>query len=62
MAAILEAVRADGINAEEISSRVFRGAKAAWCTIALDERPSTEALETIRALNDVLHLDLRAVV
>jgi D-3-phosphoglycerate dehydrogenase len=62
MAAILEAVRADGINAEEISSRVFVGAKAAWCTIALDERPSTEALEAIRALDDVLHLELRAVV
>lgn len=62
MAAILEAVRADGINAQEISSRVFTGAKAAWCTIALDERPSTEALEMIRGLPDVLHLELRAVV
>ncbi|MBU0639953.1 MAG: hypothetical protein KKB50_13880 [Planctomycetes bacterium] len=62
MAAVLDAVRADGINAEEITSRVFIGAKAAWCTIALDERPSTEALEAVRALDDVLHLDLRAVV
>ena len=62
MASILEAVRADGINAEEVSSRVFTGAKAAWCTIALDERPSTEALDAIRALPDVLHLELRAVV
>jgi len=62
MASILEAVRADGINAEEITSRVFSGAKAAWCTIAMDERPSTEALEAIRALPDVLHLELRAVV
>ncbi len=62
MASILEAVRADGINAEEITSRVFSGAKAAWCTIAMDERPSTEALESIRALPDVLHLELRAVV
>lgn len=62
MAAVLEAVRADGINAQEISSRVFTGAKAAWCTISLDERPSTEALEAIRALPDVLHLELRAVV
>lgn len=62
MAAVLDAVRADGINAEEITSRVFTGAKAAWCTIALDERPSTEALEAIRALSDVLHLELRAVV
>jgi D-3-phosphoglycerate dehydrogenase len=62
MAAILEAIRADGINAQEISSRVFTGVKAAWCTIALDERPSTEALASIRALPQVLHLELRAVV
>lgn len=62
MAAVLEAVRADGINAQEINSRVFTGAKAAWCTIALDERPSTEALDAVRALPDVLHLELRAVV
>ncbi len=62
MAAILDAVRADGINAQEITSRVFTGAKAAWCTIALDERPSAEALASIRALPDVLHLELRAVV
>jgi D-3-phosphoglycerate dehydrogenase / 2-oxoglutarate reductase len=62
MAAILEAIRADGINAEEITSRVFVGARAAWCTIALDERPSTEALEAIRSLHDVLYLEIRAVV
>lgn len=62
MAAILDAIRADGINAQEMASRVFTGAKAAWCVIALEERPSTEALESIRALPDVLHLELRAVV
>jgi len=62
LAGILEAIRADGINAEEVNCRVFTGAKAAWITIALDERPSAEALETIRALPDVLHLELRAVV
>ena len=62
MAAVLDAIRADGINAEEITSRVFAGAKAACCTIALDERPSTEALDAIRELGDVLHLELRAVV
>jgi D-3-phosphoglycerate dehydrogenase len=62
MAAVLDSIRADGVNAQEISSRVFTGAKAAWCAISLDERPSTEALESIRALPDVLHLELRAVV
>ncbi len=62
MAAILEAIRSDGINAEEVTSRVFTGAKAAYCVIALDERPSTHALRAIQALDDVLHFDLRAVV
>lgn len=62
MAGIMDAIRADGINAEEIGTRVFLGARAAWCTIALDERPSTEALAAIRALPGVLHLELRAVV
>ncbi len=62
MASIMDAIRADGVNAEEITSRVFVGARAAWCTIALDERPSMEALDAIRELDGVLHLELRAVV
>lgn len=62
MAGIMDAIRSDGINAEEIGTRVFVGARAAWCTIAVDERPSTEALAAIRALPGVLHLELRAVV
>jgi hypothetical protein len=62
MAGIMETIRSDGINAEEIGTRVFSGARAAWCTIALDDRPSAEALATIRGLPGVLHLELRAVV
>ncbi len=62
MAGIMETIRSDGINAEEIGTRVFSGARAAWCTIALDDRPSAEALATIRSLPGVLHLELRAVV
>ncbi len=62
MADIMNAVRDDGINAEEINSRVFQGARAAWCTIALDERPGRETIEAIRALDGVLHLEVRAVV
>lgn len=62
VASIMDAVRADGINAEEITCRVFQGARAAWCSISLDERPSTDALNTIRNLPGVLHLELRAVV
>jgi len=62
MASVMNAILADGINAEEITSRVFNGARAAWCTIALNERPSTEALDAVRSLDDVIHLELRAVL
>jgi len=62
MAAVMDHIRADGINAQEITSRVFAGARAAACVIALDERPSSEALSAIRNLDGVLHLELRALV
>ncbi len=62
MASVMDVIRSDGINAEEIATRVFSGARAAWCTVALDERPSMEALDSIRALEGVIHLELRAVV
>jgi hypothetical protein len=58
----MEVVRADGINIEDITSRLFTGAQAAWCTIALDERPSNDALSAIRQTDGVLHLDIRALV
>ncbi|WP_320046850.1 NAD(P)-dependent oxidoreductase [uncultured Ilyobacter sp.] len=62
LASILDHIRADGINIEEMVSRVFTGARAAWCLIALDERPSTDALDAIRELRGVLHLELRALI
>jgi D-3-phosphoglycerate dehydrogenase len=62
LAAIVEVVRADGINIEDVTSRLFTGAMAVWCTIALDERPSNDALSAIRQTDGVLHLDIRALV
>ena len=62
LAAVVDNIRADGINIEEVSTRVFTGARAGCCRIALDERPSNEVLTAIRGLPGVLHLDLRAIV
>lgn len=62
MAAVMDCIRADGVNAEEITSRVFCGARAACCTISLAERPSAEAVEAIRRIDGVLHLYLRALI
>lgn len=62
LASIMDVLRADGINMEDITSRLFTGGQAAWCIIAVDERPSAEALETIQKLGGVLNLEIRAVV
>lgn len=62
LAAIMDIVRHDGVNAEEINSRVFTGARAVWCSIALDERPSAAALDKIGATPGVLHMEVRAMI
>lgn len=62
LASVVDHIRADGVNIEEVTSRVFGGARAACCLVALDERPSREALDAIRKLEGVLHLELRALV
>lgn len=62
MASVMDEIRADGVNAQEITSRVFQGGRAAWVSIALSERPSNEALTALRALRGVLHVDLRAML
>ncbi len=62
LASIMDVVRADGINVKDITQRLFTGTQAAWCSIAVDERPSTEALSAIREIDGVLHLEVRALV
>jgi len=62
LASVLDRIREDGINVEEISSRVFTGAQAGCCIIALNERPSADALRAIRQTDGVLHCELRALV
>lgn len=62
LAAILEVIRGDQINAEEITNRVFAGARAACCSIMLNDRPSEAAMSRIRTSPDVIQAEIRAVV
>ncbi len=59
LAEVLSALREDGINIQEVRNTVFEGARAACCTLHLDDEPSAEALARIRANADVLHLTLQ---
>jgi D-3-phosphoglycerate dehydrogenase len=52
LANVLDDIREAGINAQTIENTVFEQAQAACCTIELDEPPSPELLEKIRARRD----------
>jgi len=59
LAQVLEAIKAEQINVQEMENIVFEGAEAAVARINLDKAPSNGTLERVRAGNeDVLELNV----
>jgi D-3-phosphoglycerate dehydrogenase len=59
LASVLEAIKAEEINVQEMENIVFEGAAAAVARINLDNEPSTQVLERLRTENaDIIELDL----
>jgi len=59
LAAVLEAIKSEHINVQEMENIVFEGAEAAVARINLDNAPSRKILEFLRAENpDIIELDL----
>jgi D-3-phosphoglycerate dehydrogenase len=59
LAQVLEAIKAEHINVQEMENIVFEGAEAAVARINLDNAPSRGLLEQLRADNaDIIELDL----
>src|SRR5438552_1488497 len=59
LAQVLDAIKAERINVQEMENIVFEGAEAAVARINLDKAPSTEILDRLRAGNeDIIQLDL----
>ncbi|HEY3322125.1 MAG TPA: 3-phosphoglycerate dehydrogenase family protein [Planctomycetota bacterium] len=58
LASILDGLRRDEVNVEEMQNTVFEGAQAACCTLSLASEPSAETLKTIRENADVLQAEL----
>ena len=48
LAGVLDELKADGVNVEEVHNTVFQGNQAACCTIYLDSCPSDSCLATIK--------------
>jgi len=59
LAQVLEAIKAEQINVQEMENIVFEGAEAAVARINLDKAPSQVTLDRLRADNaDIIELDL----
>lgn len=59
LAAVLDAIKAADINVQEMENIIFEGAEAAVARINLDNAPSNEMLERLRAENaDIIELNL----
>lgn len=59
LAGVLDALKAEQINVQEMENIVFEGAAAAVARINLDNAPTREALDKLKAGNtDIIELDL----
>jgi D-3-phosphoglycerate dehydrogenase / 2-oxoglutarate reductase len=59
LAQVLDAIKAEQINVQEMENIVFEGAEAAVARINLDKAPSRATLENLRAGNtDIIELDV----
>jgi D-3-phosphoglycerate dehydrogenase len=59
LATVLEAIKSEHINVQEMENIVFEGAEAAVARINLDNAPSVEVLDRLRTGNaDIIELDL----
>jgi D-3-phosphoglycerate dehydrogenase len=55
---VLDAIKSEHINIQEMENIVFEGAEAAVARINLDNSPSSGLLERVRKNSDIIELDL----
>jgi D-3-phosphoglycerate dehydrogenase len=60
LAGVLDSLRAEGINVEEMENTIFSGASAACCTLQLDRPPSQEVIATLSRQEHVIQVHLEA--
>jgi D-3-phosphoglycerate dehydrogenase len=63
LAAVLDALKSERINVQEMENIVFEGAAAAVARINLDNAPSASLLDSLREMNaDILELDVIEII
>jgi D-3-phosphoglycerate dehydrogenase len=61
LAGILDKLRADGVNIEEMTNIIFETSKAACCTLLLDGAPSTEMLGEMQKDVNIIEVALKSL-
>jgi len=56
LACVLDGLREEGINVEEMENTIFAGAAAACCSMRLDQQPSISLLAGLRKNQNILHV------
>lgn len=60
LASVLDGLRAENINVEEMENTIFEGGKAAVCCLRLDEQPSSQLIEGLSRDPSILKITLCA--
>ena len=60
LASVLDLLREEGINVEEMENTIFEGAKAACCTLQLDTAPSDAAIAALHQNESILQVSLES--
>jgi D-3-phosphoglycerate dehydrogenase len=58
LAFVLDGLREEGINVEEVENTIFSGAEAGCCSTLLDQAPSEKLLQYFRSNPSILHVTL----
>jgi D-3-phosphoglycerate dehydrogenase len=58
LASVLDLLREDGVNIEEMENTIFDGETAAACSLSLDRAPADKTIEKIRASKEIIRVSL----
>ncbi|MDH3719339.1 MAG: 3-phosphoglycerate dehydrogenase family protein [Planctomycetota bacterium] len=60
LAGVLDALREEGINVEEMENTIFDGTLAACCTLQLDQPPSPQIIDQLTSDENIIQVHLEA--
>ncbi|OHE65027.1 MAG: hypothetical protein A2Z99_17750 [Treponema sp. GWB1_62_6] len=59
LASVLDELRGEGVNIEEMENMIFEGGMTASCTLLLDDKPSEAALANLRKNPVIIQVSLK---